>query len=112
MKLTELLLREVRDPRVSGITVTRVEMTGDFSRAQVSYRPLPGGASPDEAAAGLRSVAGFLRRELGRAMHLRNAPELRFDLDRLPDEGQRIEDLLDQAHGGSGGAAAGADDDE
>jgi ribosome-binding factor A len=110
MKLAELMLREVHDPRVAGVTVTRIELARDSSQAQVWYRPLPFGRPPEEAAAGLRSVAGFLRRELGRAMHLRRAPELRFEVDPLPDQGQRIEDLLLGL--GPLGSRPGAADDE
>jgi ribosome-binding factor A len=99
MKVSELLLRELRDPRLAGVHVTRVEMTGDLSRARLHYRTTPGQASPEDAAEGVRHAASFLRRELARTMRLRAVPELEFRLDELVDEGDRIERLLADLHG-------------
>jgi ribosome-binding factor A len=94
VKVALLLQREVRDPRVIGVTITRVEMTGDLSQARVFFRCLPGGAASDDVARGLASASGFLRREASRTLRLRHAPELRFEPDDLPEQGQRIDDLL------------------
>jgi len=76
MKLSELLLREVGDPRVHGVHVTSVEMGGDLSFARIHWRPTPGEASVEQAEAGLRAAAGHLRRELGRRLRLRSVPRL------------------------------------
>jgi len=112
MRIAELLLREARDPRVTGVTLTRVELSGDFSHAKVWFRPLPGGPEGAEIEAGLRSVGGFLRREIGRSMRLRTVPELHFALDPLPEQGQRIEDLLAQVHGIAPAGPPAGDEDE
>jgi ribosome-binding factor A len=115
MKVSELLLREVRDPRVQGVHLTRVEMTNDLSVARLYWRTLPG-LSVEEAEAGLAKAAGFLRREVAPSLGLRHAPELRFELDSLPDEADRVEELLAQVRAtgsaGTPGAAADEDDDE
>jgi len=95
MKISELLLREVRDPRVKGVHFTRVEMTSDLSVARLFWRTLPG-ESVEEAEAGLSAAGGFLRRELAQTLDLRKVPELRFQLDSLPDEADRVEQLLAQ----------------
>jgi ribosome-binding factor A len=95
MKTSELLLREVRDPRVQGVHFTRVEMTSDLSLARLFWRTLPG-RDAEQAAAGLRAAGGFLRRELAQTLDLRKMPELRFELDTLPDEADRVEELLAQ----------------
>ena len=112
MKVSELLLREVRDPRVRGVHLTHVEMSNDLSVAHLRWRPLPGQASVEEATEGLQAVAGFLRRELAPHLDLRHAPELRFELDQLPDEADRVEQLLAQLRTtGSAGRPGGGDGD-
>lgn len=97
--LVELLERRVRDRRVAGVTLTAVEVAGDLSVARVYYDLGAAAAERDEAARGLESVAGFLRREAGRRLRLRNVPELRFILDRSMEQGERIETLLREIHG-------------
>lgn len=96
MRVADLLHREVRDPRLEGVHLTRVEMTKDLSLARLYWRPLPGQASIEEATAGLAAATGFLRHELAPQLDLRHAPELRFELDELPDEADRVENLLAQ----------------
>jgi len=110
MKVSELLLREVRDPRVRGVHLTRVEMSGDLSVARLYWRPLPGQAGVEEATEGLAAAAGFLRRELAPHLDLRNVPELRFQLDELPDEAARVEGLLAQLRAGGSAGTPGAED--
>ena len=94
VKISELLLRDIRDQRLVGVHLTRVEMTRDLSLARIFWRPTPGGATIDAAAAGLEHASGFLRSRLGKALHLRAVPELRFSLDELPEQGGRMESLL------------------
>jgi ribosome-binding factor A len=94
IKISQLLLRELADPRLAGIHVTRVEMSPDLSLARVFYRPTPGGASLEEAGRALRGAVGYLRRELGRTLRLRVTPELRLEVDALVDDGDRVEILL------------------
>lgn len=96
MRLSDLLLREVSDPRLTGVSVTTVEMTPDLSRASISWRGLPGGPADDDVAAGLGSAASFLRRELARSLGLRRAPELVFAKDDLIEVGGRIDELLEE----------------
>lgn len=92
--LVELLERRVRDRRVQNVTIMGVEVSRDLSVARVYYSLL---GTPEErrvAQKGLESVAGFLRREAGRHLRLRNIPELRFFYDESLDRGARIEALL------------------
>lgn len=91
--LTELIAREVRDPRVRAatlITVTRVELNVDLSVAAV-YVSIVG--DHDTAAgvlAGLAKAAGFLRGPTGRKLNLQHAPELRFHRDLSIDVSQKL----------------------
>ena len=76
------LLREVKDPRVSGlISITNVEVTSDLRFAKISGSTLESEKLADTIK-GLRSAAGFLRRELGARLNLRHTPQLQF----VPDD--------------------------
>ena len=77
------VLRELKDPRVSGclLSVVRVEVTNDLSYCTVYVSAMEGMEAAKDAVKGLVSAAGFMRRELGNALHLRHTPELRFVAD-------------------------------
>ncbi|MFA5026333.1 MAG: 30S ribosome-binding factor RbfA [Candidatus Methylomirabilota bacterium] len=79
--LSDLLRREVKDPRVRDVVVTAVAMSADLRQAHVRFTCGPDPARQAEALAGLASSAGFLRGRLGRGLHLRSAPELFFEVD-------------------------------
>lgn len=89
-------LREVKDPRVQQgmISVTRVETTGDLRYAKVWLSVL-GDVNEKEFKRGLKSSAGWLRRELGSALTLRYTPELVFELDHSIEYGAKISKMLE-----------------
>ena len=89
------LLRTVKDPRVSGtmISVTRVETTPDLRYAKVYVSFLEESKAAD-ALKGLKSAAGWLRRELGTALNLRYTPELQWALDDSITYGAKMLDLI------------------
>jgi len=98
-EISEILRREVRDPRVGSPTLTAVEVTPDLWLARVYVRPdLSRDASdPNEVQAlldGLEASAPFVRRSLGRKLALRRIPELRFQIDRSVEHAARIDALL------------------
>ena len=91
--LTELIAREVRDPRVRAatlITVTRVELNVDLSVADVYVSIIGDRATVDGALAGLGKAAGFLRGPAGRKLNLQHAPELRFQRDVSLDMSEKL----------------------
>ncbi|HEX9937929.1 MAG TPA: 30S ribosome-binding factor RbfA [Longimicrobium sp.] len=93
-----LLLRdEVRDPRVALATITAVQTSPELDHAKVYFTSLGDEDERKEVQAGLRSAAAFLRRELGKRLHIRRVPELHFTVDRVIEEAQRIERLLHEA---------------
>jgi ribosome-binding factor A len=98
-ELATLLQAEIKDPRVRSVTITRVEATQDLSYADVYVRTLTDEIPVEEAIAGLESAEGFVRRRLGRELHLRRIPDFRFHADRALEHVQRIELLLDEALG-------------
>lgn len=90
------LIPTVKDPRVAGagmISVTAVETTPDLKYAKIFVSVLDKGKNA-QALKGLKSASGYLRRELGRALNLRNTPELSFVRDDSIDKGAHILDLL------------------
>ena len=93
-ELSELLRREVRDPRVGMVTLTSVDVSPDFSHAKVLFTCLDP-AHVEEAASGLRRAAGFLRSQLARRLKLYSTPELRFEYDESIERGDRLHRLID-----------------
>ncbi|HZF25959.1 MAG TPA: 30S ribosome-binding factor RbfA [Steroidobacteraceae bacterium] len=95
--VSELLRREVRDPRVGGVTITDVRVAPDLTSAKLFYARLDAQRSDAEVQAGLERVAGFLRGQVGRALKLRVAPELMFRPDEQLVAGMRLASLIDSA---------------
>lgn len=93
--LADALLRgEIRDPRVGLVTITGVRVSGDLSSARVYVAAHGEAAERQNALAGLRSAAGFLRGRVARVLTTRTVPELRFELDTGLEEAARIDALL------------------
>ena len=90
------LIRRLKDPRVSGVgmvSIIRVDTTGDLRYARVWVSVLDKSQEKD-VMKGLKSAAGFLRRELGRTLNLRYTPELQFIADDSIAYGAHILEIL------------------
>lgn len=94
--LTDLLQTQVNDPRLQMLTITDVEVTPDATRAHIYFTALGDAERQAEAQTAIQSAAGFLRRELGRRLRLRNTPELVFHWDSSIERGERIAGLIDR----------------
>lgn len=83
------ILQEIKDPRVTGklLTVVRVSVSGDCSYAKVFISNMDGIAGAEEACKALNHAQGFVRSELGRRLHIRKAPELKFIADDSVQQG-------------------------
>ena len=93
-EISQIILRELKDPRIGFVTVTSVECTGDLREAKV-YVSLMGNESQVKACwSGLNSSLGFIRREIGKRIRLRVTPELSFALDKSLDYSAHIQELL------------------
>ncbi len=93
-ELSEIIQRSVKDPRVAFCTVTQAEMSPDLKYVDVKVSVIGDEAQKDETLAGLKSAAGFLRREIGNRLTLRYSPELRFAIDESADYLFKIDGLL------------------
>ena len=96
-EVAELLRTELKDPRVGMVSLTDVELTPDYAHAKLFYTAL---ADADRLAGiqqGLDRAAGFLRRELGKRIHIHTLPQLHFVFDRSVEHGDRMSRLIDQA---------------
>ncbi|GAB4499683.1 MAG: ribosome-binding factor A [Anaerolineales bacterium] len=93
-ELSELLIREVSDPRLKQIFVTGVKVDRELAYAEVYVSAVEGASRSEEVLAGLESASGFLRRALSARVELRAFPKLRFHWDPTPENADHIEKLL------------------
>jgi len=108
-ELSDILLKEVRDPRIGSVTITAVELTDDLRSAKVFYVRLGEDTASRELEEGLHKASGFLKRELGKRLQLRYVPALDFFYDRSFEYGDRIERLLAQVKQEDDGSDSGKD---
>lgn len=94
--LSTVLQRETRDPRLSGVTITDVEVSQDLQFADIYYTHLGDLSETEEVQKALERAAGFLRTELAHRTRLRRTPQLRFKFDDTLIRARRIDQLLDQ----------------
>ncbi len=86
---------QLSDPRLSGVTITAVKISGDLQLASVYFR-LYDKKILEDAQKGLESCKGFLKRKLASVLDVRRVPELRFFFDESIEQGARIEELISQ----------------
>ena len=94
--LADILVKGLKDPRVTPITLTSIRLTDDLRIARVNFVPLGGKGDADTILAGLEAARGFIRREIGRRLRLKYVPELRFHVDEALAESFRVTDIIDQ----------------
>jgi ribosome-binding factor A len=100
-EISAVIRREIKDPRIGFVTFTRVELSDDLRHAKVFVSCIGADAEKARTLQGLASATGYVRRHLGRALHLRYIPELAFLLDDSLEHGAKIAQLLRQLHAGS-----------
>jgi ribosome-binding factor A len=93
--LSELIARELKDPRVGLITLNAVEVTPDYAHAKVFFSLLTG--DPDETAEGLNAAAGYLRNGLFKRLHIHTVPTLHFVFDRTTERAADMNALIARA---------------
>jgi len=93
-EISEILQRDIKDPRVGFVTITRVKVSGDLRHARV-YISIMG--SEDEVAsslAGLKSARGYLRLMLGKNLRLKYLPEIEFVHEHITEEALRLNEIM------------------
>jgi ribosome-binding factor A len=95
-ELALLLSREVHDPGIGFVTLTRVQVSPDLQQARVLYTALGDDKARTTSARALERAVPFLRRQLGRRLRLKRVPELRFDYDPSIAGQDRIEQILNE----------------
>jgi ribosome-binding factor A len=93
--LSELVIRDMRDPRLQGLTITDVRIDRELQYADIYINALGDDSREDEIMAALEKAVGFMRRELAQQMKLRTVPQLHFHWDPTLAHAERISEILD-----------------
>jgi len=96
--LGELILNQIKDPRVGLVTITSAKVAPDLTVAKVYFTVMGDESTRAETRKGLESAKSFLRKSIGRELKLRQVPELRFVYDDTLDRSLRIEDAINRIH--------------
>ncbi len=94
--LSELLLTQVKDPRLSGVVISAVELSGDLKMARAFFSVFGDDERVRQAADGLVQARGFLRHESAKRMRMHNPPDLEFKRDLGFERADRIARVLDE----------------
>ena len=95
--VAELLLREIKDPRIGLVTITGVQISPDLRHARVYFSCMGDDAQRAQSQKGLTSAAGFIRSQVARRLGLRVAPQIAFEFDTTFDEAERVSRLIKDA---------------
>jgi ribosome-binding factor A len=93
--MTELIARELKDPRVGMVTIQAVEVTPDYAHAKVHFSLLMG--DPEQTEEALNQAAGFLRNGLFKRLHIHTVPTLHFHFDRTTERAADMNALIAKA---------------
>ena len=93
-EIAEILLKEVKDPRLEFVTVTAVRISKDLRNARVFFTTLKKGEDLDRVTEGLRHAAGFVQRKIGGRLQLRNTPHITFAYDDSFETGAHMDKVL------------------
>jgi ribosome-binding factor A len=102
-ELSEMLVQEISDPRLAGVSITDVTVDREMAYAEIYYSALEGSQRSDEILEGFSHAQGYLRRELTQRIELRTFPRLRFHWDPTFERADHIEKLIASLHQGAAG---------
>ena len=105
-ELATLLARDVHDPGIGFVTLTRVHVTPDLQQARVFYTTLGDDTARGNSARALQRAVPFLRRQIGSRLRLKRVPDLKFHYDESIAGQDRIEQILNEHHAAGGDADA------
>jgi len=93
-EISEMLIRGIKDPRVASVTITRVHISDDLRAARVYFSVMGSETDRRESLEGLNSAKGYIKREMGRRIHLRYVPDLVFEYDPSVEYADHINRLI------------------
>lgn len=93
--VSEIIISEIKDPRIGFTTVTKVELNRDFSEVEIGVSVLGTPREMRKTIEGLRSATGYIQHRLGKEIRLRHVPHVNFSLDGSVADGVRMVDLID-----------------
>ena len=99
-EISEMLLRTLKDPRIGFVTITRVTVSDDCRMAKVYFSVMGTPADRERSMEGLNHAKGYVRKELGRRIRLRYAPEVVFQFDPSIEYGIHLEEVIHELHEG------------
>jgi ribosome-binding factor A len=100
--ISELVINQIKDPRIGLVTITSVRVAQDLGSAKVRFSVMGDESVRSDTLDGLKSAARFMRTVVGRELKMRNAPELRFVYDDSLDRAIAIEEALRKDREGHG----------
>jgi ribosome-binding factor A len=95
-EISQIILTDLKDPRVGFVTVTRVEVTKDLQHAKIFISLMGSPEQKESTLQGLQRALGFMRTEIGKRLRLRMIPDLSLAVDESLDHSVRIQKLLDE----------------
>lgn len=111
-ELSAMIVMEVQDPRLNGISITDVKVDRELAFADIFVSAVEGHERAKDVIDGLEHASGFLRRALADRIELRVFPRLRFHWDPTPERADRIEQLLATLHHETPAQPEPVDDDD
>lgn len=96
VEISDIALKQIKDPRLGFITITDVEVSKDMRHARVFFSVLGDDQQKQQSLEILQAAAGYIRGEFGRRAHMKIIPEITFRLDTAVEHGARIFELLDK----------------
>ena len=97
--VSDVLLKEIKDPRIGFVTVTGVELAKDYSVAKVGISILGNAREMRKSMEGLKSSIGFIQHRVGKELGMRQTPRVEFELDPTIAEGIRMAGIIDNLDG-------------
>jgi ribosome-binding factor A len=94
-EISDMVLREIKDPRIGFVSITSVILTADLRHAKVLVSVFGSERERTASLAGLRSATGFIKRELGHRLRLKYVPDITIVYDDSIEQGTRIVSLID-----------------
>lgn len=97
-ELSDIIRRDLKDPRIAFVTITGVDVSPDLGQAKVFLSIMGDEETRRRCLSALDTARGFIRTELGKGVRLKSLPELIFEIDPSIEEGLRISKLIERIH--------------